>query len=124
VATEKQIAPNRANAKRSTGPKTAAGRLRSSRNAFRQRLSCPLQLDFAMSEKVNAIARILAGEAATDEQLRWRLPTRRWSCCESAGFAPSCWLRSTSRVAIPSSSDGWWRRTATNATHTPSDDGP
>jgi hypothetical protein len=69
MATEKQIAANRANAKRSTGPKTAAGRSRSSRNAVRHGLSCPLQLDFAMSEKADAIARLLAGAGANDEQL-------------------------------------------------------
>ena len=59
MATEKQIAANRANAQKSTGPKTAAGRSRSSRNAVRHGLSCPL--DFAMSEKADAIARLLAG---------------------------------------------------------------
>jgi hypothetical protein len=69
VATEKQIAANRANAKRSTGPKTAAGRSRSSRNAVRHGLSGPLHLDFAMSEKADAIARLLAGVGANDEQL-------------------------------------------------------
>jgi hypothetical protein len=42
MATEKQIAANRANAKRSTGPKTASGKVRSSRNAFRHGLSRPL----------------------------------------------------------------------------------
>lgn len=45
MATEKQIAANRANAKRSTGPKTAAGRARSSRNAYRHGLSRDLPLD-------------------------------------------------------------------------------
>jgi hypothetical protein len=59
MATEKQIAANRANAQKSTGPKTAAGRSRSSRNAVRHGLSGPL--DFAMSEKADAIARLLAG---------------------------------------------------------------
>ena len=67
MATEKQIAANRENAKRSTGPKTMAGRLISSRNAVRHGLSCPL--DFAMSEKADAIARLLAGVGANDEQL-------------------------------------------------------
>jgi hypothetical protein len=41
MASEKQIAASRANAKRSTGPKTAAGRLKSSRNAYRHGLLCP-----------------------------------------------------------------------------------
>jgi hypothetical protein len=67
MATEKQIAANRENAKRSTGPKTAAGRSRSSRNAVRHGLSCPL--DFAMSEKADAIARILSSVGANDERL-------------------------------------------------------
>jgi hypothetical protein len=70
MATEKQIAANRANAKRSTGPKTAAGKLKSSRNAVRHGLSCPLPLDSARSEQADAISRILAGEGADDEQLR------------------------------------------------------
>jgi hypothetical protein len=39
MASERQIAANRANAKRSTGPKTAAGKLRSSRNALKHGLS-------------------------------------------------------------------------------------
>jgi hypothetical protein len=40
MATDKQISANRANPKRSTGPKTAVGRSKSSRNAFRHGLSC------------------------------------------------------------------------------------
>jgi hypothetical protein len=41
MATEKQIAANRANAKRSTGPKTKRGRRASSSNALRHGLSSP-----------------------------------------------------------------------------------
>jgi hypothetical protein len=41
MATEKQIAANRANAKRSTGPKTKRGRRASSGNALRHGLSSP-----------------------------------------------------------------------------------
>lgn len=39
MATERQLAANRANAKRSTGPKTSAGRFASSRNALRHGLA-------------------------------------------------------------------------------------
>jgi hypothetical protein len=67
MATEKQIAANRANAKRSTGPKSAAGKMASSRNAFRHGLSCPLPLGLATSPKVHAIARELTSEGAGDE---------------------------------------------------------
>jgi hypothetical protein len=69
MATERQIAANRANAQKSTGPKTAAGRLKSSRNAFRHGLSLPSRLDIAISAKADAIARLLARDQADDEQL-------------------------------------------------------
>jgi hypothetical protein len=39
MASEKQIAANRANAQKSTGPKTAAGRSKAGRNAFWHGLS-------------------------------------------------------------------------------------
>ncbi len=68
MATEKQIAANRANAKRSTGPKTGAGKSRASRNAFRHGLSCPLALD--SSEQVGALSRLLAGKETDEAQLR------------------------------------------------------
>jgi hypothetical protein len=65
LATEKQIAANRANAKRSTGPKTAAGKLKSSRNAYTHGLSGPVIWDQATSEKIDSIASDLAsGQAA------------------------------------------------------------
>jgi hypothetical protein len=67
MASEKQIAANRANAKRSTGPKTAVGKMRSSRNAFRHGLSCPLPPGLATSPKVHAIARALTSEGACGE---------------------------------------------------------
>lgn len=69
MATEKQIAANRANAKKSTGPKTAAGRLKSSRNAYRHGLSCPLRFDPVKSAKADAIAWALIGEEAGEEEL-------------------------------------------------------
>jgi hypothetical protein len=53
TASQKQIAANRANAKRSTGPKTAAGPSTSSRHG----LSRPLQLDPASSTRL-----IVAGQ--------------------------------------------------------------
>jgi hypothetical protein len=66
MATERQIAANRANARRSTGPKTLAGKMSSSRNAYRHGLSCPLPLD---PEKVDAIALALAGDSTDEERL-------------------------------------------------------
>jgi hypothetical protein len=69
LATEKQIAANRANAKRSTGPKTAAGKLRSSRNSFRHGLSALAIWDQAASAKMDLIAGDLASRKAARDPL-------------------------------------------------------
>ena len=69
MVTKKQLEANRTNAKRSTGPKTAAGKLKSSRNAYRHGLSCPAPPDATPLAKVNLIARQLAGEQATEDRL-------------------------------------------------------
>jgi hypothetical protein len=69
MATEKQIRANRANAQRSTGPRTAAGKLISSRNAYRHGLSRPMPLDLPSAAEVNFIALELAGEHATAARL-------------------------------------------------------
>ena len=75
MATEKQIAANRANAQKSTGPRTAAGKLKSSRNAYRHGLSCPYGFDPSFdpifSANANAMFRGLMGEGANKYNLRW-----------------------------------------------------
>jgi hypothetical protein len=68
MATERQIAANRANAQKSTGPRTAAGRLKSSRNAFRHGLSLPLLLDGKTAAKADAIGRALTPDQASEQQ--------------------------------------------------------
>lgn len=65
MASEKQIAANRANAKRSTGPKTAAGKRSSSGNALRHGLSKPLPADPLTIEGIGAIACAVA-DGSTD----------------------------------------------------------
>jgi hypothetical protein len=65
MASERQIAANRANALKSTGPRTAARRATSSRNAYRHGLSLPMAPD---SELVESLARTLAGETAGKDQ--------------------------------------------------------
>ena len=62
MATERQIAANRANALRSTGPRTPAGRSKSSRNAYRHGLSLGLAPDSSMVDKADDIARALIAE--------------------------------------------------------------
>jgi hypothetical protein len=68
MASERQIAANRANAQKSTGPKTVAGRLKSSRNAFRHGLSAQLRLDSEGLKRVDAIARLLVGSSVDGKQ--------------------------------------------------------
>src|ERR1700730_10695090 len=68
MTTDVQIAANRANAQKSTGPRTAAGRLKSSRNAFRHGLSLPLPLDVTTSAKADAIGHALTHDQASEEQ--------------------------------------------------------
>jgi|SRR6185437_6543247 len=65
MASERQVAANRANALKSTGPRTAAGRAKSSRNAYRHGLSVPVAPDL---EQVESLARAIASEAAGEEQ--------------------------------------------------------
>jgi len=69
LATEKQIAANRANAKRSTGPKTAAGKQKSSCNAYRHGLSGTVIWDSATLANIDSTARDCVGEAAAEDQL-------------------------------------------------------
>ena len=83
MATERQIAANRANALRSTGPKTAAGKSKSSRNAYRHGLSGPMPFDPAQAT-IGSIVRELVGETVSEDRTTWRtiLLVPRWSCCE------------------------------------------
>jgi hypothetical protein len=64
---DRKIRANRANARASTGPKTAQGRIRSARNALRHALSLPIYSDPALSEEVEALAREIAGLDANAE---------------------------------------------------------
>ena len=68
MATDKQIAANRANAKRSTGPKIGAGRAISRNNAYRHGLS--LQLDALTSANADVIAQALVAEQTNENLLK------------------------------------------------------
>ena len=64
-----RIAANRANARKSTGPKTAAGKARVSHNARRHGLSRPLFCEGAYRPRIELLARQIAGEDACGERL-------------------------------------------------------
>jgi hypothetical protein len=61
VSNRKQLA-NHANARASTGPKTAAGKASVSRNALRHGLAVPISFDPRLSAEVENLARAIAGE--------------------------------------------------------------
>ncbi len=67
MTSDRKIKANRANARASTGPKTAQGRARSARNALRHALSLPVCSNPALSEEVETLAREIAGPGANAE---------------------------------------------------------
>ncbi len=66
---EKRIAANRANARRSTGPRTCQGKLRSSRNALRHGLSIPIGRAPEFAQPIAEFAQQLVGDDASAEEL-------------------------------------------------------
>jgi hypothetical protein len=67
LTSDRTIKANRANARASTGPRTAQGRARASRNAIRHGLSLPVCSNPALSDEVETLAREIAGSGANAE---------------------------------------------------------
>ena len=67
MTSDRKIRANRGNARASTGPKTARGRARTSRNALRQALSRPFYSDPGLSEEVEVLAHGIDGADASAE---------------------------------------------------------
>ena len=61
MASDRQIAANRRNARRSTGPRSTSGRRRSSRNAFRHGLAAGVTTSSERTQDVERLARKIAG---------------------------------------------------------------
>jgi hypothetical protein len=69
LTTDRERRANRANAKSSTGPKTASGKARSAQNALRHGLNVSTLLDPALAPLAEAMARRIA--AMTQTLRRW-----------------------------------------------------
>jgi len=69
VTSDKKIAANRANAKKSTGPKTLWGKARAAQNARRHGLSSSIFANPVLSADVKILAREIVGKEATAEAL-------------------------------------------------------
>ena len=74
MTSARKLRANRANARASSGPKTAAGKAQSAQNAFRHGFNVPICLDPALASDVEALAQRIVGEGADADVLE---PARR-----------------------------------------------
>jgi hypothetical protein len=72
LTTDRQRRANRANAKSSTGPRTAAGKAQAAHNALRHGLNVPIWSDPALLPLVEATARRIASPDPDAAALRTR----------------------------------------------------
>lgn len=63
MASERRIAANRRNAQKSTGPKTALGKKRSSQNAYTHGLSLPVR-NAGSQKQIEELSQLFAGDAS------------------------------------------------------------
>ena len=63
MTTERQLATNRRNARRSTGPRSKGGKERASRNSYRHGLTTPLITIQQHAKRVEELARKIAADA-------------------------------------------------------------
>jgi len=68
VTSERKRRANRLNARKCTGPRTAAGKARSARNALCHGLARPSRLDPQLMQAIGQLARVIAGEGASADQ--------------------------------------------------------
>jgi hypothetical protein len=61
MASERQIAANRRNARKSTGPRSVAGKRRASRNAYRHGLTLNITSTAAFAKQLDKLVRKIAG---------------------------------------------------------------
>jgi hypothetical protein len=64
MASNRQIAANRRNARQSTGPRSSAGRNRSRRNSYRHGLAAGVTLNAERLKHIERLARKIAGNSA------------------------------------------------------------
>jgi hypothetical protein len=69
AASERKRNANRLNARRSTGPKTSAGKAHAAQNSRRHGLNVPAHHDPSRSSELDALARAIAGDSADAHRL-------------------------------------------------------
>jgi hypothetical protein len=63
MASERQIAANRRNARKSTGPRSGAGKNRARRNAYRHGLTLSITSSAAVAKQLDKLVRKIAGDS-------------------------------------------------------------
>jgi hypothetical protein len=63
MASERQIAANRRNARKSTGPRSGAGKKRASHNAYRHGLTLTITSTAAFAKQLETLVRKIAGDS-------------------------------------------------------------
>ena len=69
MTSARKVRANRANARRSTGPKTVAGRAKTAQNARRHGLRIPVLSDPALSVEAEVLAQTILGDASSSPEL-------------------------------------------------------
>jgi hypothetical protein len=73
MTSDRKRAANRANARSSTGPRTAAGKARAAKNAVRHGVRSPVLSDPVLMADVESLAKEIAGEEARAKSWRAEL---------------------------------------------------
>ena len=70
MASERQLAANRRNARKSTGPRSGAGKTRASRNAYRHGLTLSITSTAEYAKQLETLVRKIAGDTTVVSSTR------------------------------------------------------
>jgi hypothetical protein len=96
MTSDKQLAANRLNAKKSSGPKTLSGKLQSSQNAWRHGLAAAMNAKPTLSTDIKRMANAICGDKHADPDLydlavaiaRWQIVLLKVRAARNATTEP------------------------------------